>query len=80
MAQENLMSLRGNTNGYGYSNKKDLKTFCDVTWSNSDEGDHEERNESCLMAFGSQEVHLNPSYSNKDLNIHDLQNDNFKLL
>ena len=41
MAQENLLSLRGNTSGYGYSNKKDTKTFCDVTWSDSDEGDLE---------------------------------------
>ena len=77
LAQDNLRSLRGSTSGYGCSYEKDPKNFFEDTWSDSDEGDHEEGNESCYMAFGSQEVHLNPYHSNKALNINDLQNDNF---
>ncbi|GKD90357.1 RNA-directed DNA polymerase, eukaryota, partial [Tanacetum coccineum] len=41
--------------GYGYSYKKDLKIVNEDSWSDSDESAHEEMNESCLMAFGSQE-------------------------
>ncbi|GJT65968.1 hypothetical protein Tco_1017448 [Tanacetum coccineum] len=68
------------TSGYGYSYKKDPKIVNEDTWSDSDESAHKEINESCLMAFGSQEVYLNPSCSNKALNIDDLKNDNFELI
>ncbi|GJU02475.1 hypothetical protein Tco_1112813 [Tanacetum coccineum] len=80
MAQENLRSLWGNTSGYGYSYKKDPKIVNEYSWSDSDESAYEEINKSCLMAFGSQKVYLNPSGSNKALNIDDLHNNNFELI
>ncbi|GKE19614.1 hypothetical protein Tco_1427191, partial [Tanacetum coccineum] len=49
-------------------------------WSDSEDGDEPQNDETCLMAIGSQEVQPNPSISNNDLDIIDLQKENEKLL
>ncbi|GJT38189.1 hypothetical protein Tco_0938054 [Tanacetum coccineum] len=49
-------------------------------WSDSEGGDEPQNDETCLMAIDFQEVQPNPSISNNDLDIIDLQKENEKLL
>ncbi|GJX54372.1 hypothetical protein Tco_0282741 [Tanacetum coccineum] len=48
-------------------------------WSDSEDGDEPQNDETSLMAIGSQEVQPNPFISNNDLDIIDLQKKNEKL-
>ena len=80
MAQENLRSLGESTSGYGYSYENDSKTFGEITWSDSEDGDLPKKDATCHIEIESQEVHLKPFSSNKTLNANDLQNNNLKLI
>ncbi|GJS51782.1 hypothetical protein Tco_0625144 [Tanacetum coccineum] len=49
-------------------------------WSDSEDGDEPQNDATCLIEIGSQEVQPNPSISNNDLDIVDLQKENEELL
>ncbi|GKC19220.1 DUF4219 domain-containing protein [Tanacetum coccineum] len=55
---------------------KENKAFVGGAWSDSEDGDEQLNDATCLMAIDSQEVVFTPSSSNFDLNIIDLQKDN----
>ncbi|GKB00533.1 hypothetical protein Tco_0828526 [Tanacetum coccineum] len=77
MAQENRKSSGRYTSHHEHHHKEDPKITIEDSWNESNEDDHEE---ACLMAVGSQKVHLNLSCSNKALSIENLENDNFELI
>ncbi|GJX86822.1 hypothetical protein Tco_0337596 [Tanacetum coccineum] len=54
MTQENLQSLGECTSHNECHYKEDMKIVHEDSWSDSNEDDHEEANEVCLMAVGSQ--------------------------
>ncbi|GJR05720.1 hypothetical protein Tco_0528704 [Tanacetum coccineum] len=58
---------------------KENKAFVRGAWSDSEDGDEPQDDATCLMAIGSQEVQSNPSISNNDLDIIDLQKENEEL-
>ncbi|GJZ02267.1 hypothetical protein Tco_0520228 [Tanacetum coccineum] len=60
--------------------KPNNKAFVRVTWSNSEDGDEPRNDATCIMAIDSQEVQPNPSISNNDSNIINLQKENQELL
>ncbi|GJV89757.1 hypothetical protein Tco_1533695 [Tanacetum coccineum] len=49
------------TSNHEHHHKEDLKITLEDSWSDSNEDDHEEANEACLMAVGSQKAHRNHS-------------------
>nr|GFB12703.1 hypothetical protein [Tanacetum cinerariifolium] len=53
---------------------KENKAFIGGAWSDSEDGNKPQNDATCLMPIGSQEVQPNPSISNNDLDIVDLQN------
>ncbi|GJZ42234.1 zf-CCHC domain-containing protein [Tanacetum coccineum] len=59
---------------------KDKKAFIRGAWSDSEDGDEQLNDATCLMVIDSQEVVSKPSSSNIDLNIIDLQKENEELL
>ncbi|GJS80264.1 retrovirus-related pol polyprotein from transposon TNT 1-94 [Tanacetum coccineum] len=59
---------------------KENKAFIRGAWSDSEDGDGQLNDATCLMAIDSQEVVSKPSSSNIDLNIIDLQKENEELL
>ncbi|GKA90998.1 zf-CCHC domain-containing protein [Tanacetum coccineum] len=61
-------------------NPKENKAFVGGSWSDSEDGDEQLNDETCLMAIDSQEVVSKPSSSNYDLNYINLQKENEKLL
>nr|GEW34249.1 hypothetical protein [Tanacetum cinerariifolium] len=63
MAQENLQSLRECTSYHESPYKKDPKIAHEDSWSDSNEDDHEEVNELCLMAVGYQKNQMALSIS-----------------
>ncbi|GJZ55882.1 hypothetical protein Tco_0611075 [Tanacetum coccineum] len=73
--------------GRGYENNfrnkggenQDKKKFATIA-GDSEDGDEPQNNATCLMEIGSQEVQPNPSISNNDLDIVDLQKENGELL
>ncbi|GKB55035.1 UBN2 domain-containing protein [Tanacetum coccineum] len=60
--------------------QKENKAFIEGAWSDSEDGDEQPNDTTCLMAIDSQEVVSKPSSSNIDLNIIDLQKENEELL
>ncbi|GJZ33795.1 putative reverse transcriptase domain-containing protein [Tanacetum coccineum] len=75
-------SSRGKHNCYGCGRKNHFVDDCPKvnmkkalvggTWSDSEDGDQMEKDATCLMAIGSQNVNLNPSQF--DNNVNELQN------
>ncbi|GKB87831.1 retrovirus-related pol polyprotein from transposon TNT 1-94 [Tanacetum coccineum] len=61
-------------------NPKENKDFVGGAWSDSEDGNEPQNDATCLMENGSQEVQPNPSISNNDLDIVDLQKENEELL
>ncbi|GJY01322.1 zf-CCHC domain-containing protein [Tanacetum coccineum] len=59
---------------------KENKVLIGGAWSDSEDGDEQPNDATCLMAINSQEVVSKPSSFNNDLNIIDLQNENEELL
>ncbi|GJZ88536.1 hypothetical protein Tco_0660318 [Tanacetum coccineum] len=59
---------------------KENKAFVGGAWSDSEDGDKQLNDATCLMAIDSQEVVSKPSSSNIDLNIIKLQKENEELL
>ncbi|GJT04107.1 zf-CCHC domain-containing protein, partial [Tanacetum coccineum] len=59
---------------------KENKAFLGGAWSDSEDGDEQPNDATCLMAIDSQEVASKLSSSNIDLNIIDLQKKNEELL
>ncbi|GJZ24582.1 hypothetical protein Tco_0562041 [Tanacetum coccineum] len=59
---------------------KENKAFIGGAWYDSEDGDEQLNDATCLMAIDSQEVVSKPSSSNIDLNIIDLQKENEELL
>ncbi|GKE94144.1 hypothetical protein Tco_1578999, partial [Tanacetum coccineum] len=59
---------------------KENKAFIGGAWSDSEDGDGQLNDETCLIAIDSQEVVSKPSSSNIDLNIIHLQKENEELL
>ncbi|GKB53158.1 zf-CCHC domain-containing protein [Tanacetum coccineum] len=59
---------------------KENKAFVGGSWSDSEDGDEQLNDETCLMAVDSQEVVSKPSSFNYDLNYIDLQKENEELL
>ncbi|GKA13402.1 retrovirus-related pol polyprotein from transposon TNT 1-94 [Tanacetum coccineum] len=59
---------------------KENKDFIGGAWSDSEDGDEQPNDATCLMDIDSQEVVSKPSSSNNDLNIIDLQKENEELL
>nr|GEV49670.1 putative reverse transcriptase domain-containing protein [Tanacetum cinerariifolium] len=60
--------------------KPNNKEFVGVMWSDSEDDDEPRNDATCLMAIDSQEVQPNPSISNNDSNIVNLQKENEELL
>ncbi|GJR55554.1 hypothetical protein Tco_1406075 [Tanacetum coccineum] len=56
------------------------KAFMGGAWSDSEDGDEQPNDATCLMAIDSQEVVSKPSSSNYDMNYIDLQKENEELL
>nr|GEW53105.1 UBN2 domain-containing protein [Tanacetum cinerariifolium] len=56
--------------------KPNNKAIIRATWSDSEEGDEPRNDATCLMKIDSQEVQPNPSISNNDSNIINLQKEN----
>ncbi|GJU44345.1 hypothetical protein Tco_1201611 [Tanacetum coccineum] len=56
MAQENHKSSGRYTSHHEYHHKEDPKITLEDSWADSNEDDHEEANETCLMAVGSQKT------------------------
>ncbi|GJZ73127.1 hypothetical protein Tco_0637273 [Tanacetum coccineum] len=54
-SSRNLKSFGENTSDYEHHYEEDQKNVLEDLWSDSNESDHAKMNESCLMAFGSQE-------------------------
>ncbi|GJS98568.1 hypothetical protein Tco_0819738 [Tanacetum coccineum] len=54
MAQENRKSLGRHISHHEHHYKEDPKIVLEDSWSDSNEDDHKEANEACLMAVGSQ--------------------------
>nr|GEU55782.1 hypothetical protein [Tanacetum cinerariifolium] len=61
-------------------NPKENKAFVGRAWSDSEDEDEPQNDVTCLMEIGSQEVQPDPSISNNDLDIVDLQKENVELL
>ncbi|GJV24836.1 retrovirus-related pol polyprotein from transposon TNT 1-94 [Tanacetum coccineum] len=59
---------------------KENKAFIRGAWSDSEDGNEQPNDATCLMVIDSQEVVSKPSSSNIDLNIIDLQKENEELL
>ncbi|GJZ92738.1 hypothetical protein Tco_0664803 [Tanacetum coccineum] len=59
---------------------KENKDFIVRAWSDSEDGDEQLNDATCLMVIDSQEIVSKPSSSNIDLNIIDLQKENEELL
>ncbi|GJZ68231.1 hypothetical protein Tco_0631471, partial [Tanacetum coccineum] len=59
---------------------KENKDFIIRAWSDSEDGDEQLNDATCLMVIDSQEIVSKPSSSNIDLNIIDLQKENEELL
>ncbi|GJR50089.1 zf-CCHC domain-containing protein [Tanacetum coccineum] len=59
---------------------KENKAFIERAWSDSEDGDEQPNDTTCLMTIDSQEVVSKLSSSNIDLNIIDLQKENEELL
>ncbi|GJX58275.1 hypothetical protein Tco_0289665 [Tanacetum coccineum] len=59
---------------------KENKDFMGGAWSDSEDGDENQNDATCLMAIDSKEVVSKPSSSNINLNIIDLQKENEELL
>ncbi|GJZ89071.1 zf-CCHC domain-containing protein [Tanacetum coccineum] len=59
---------------------KENKAFVGGSWSDSEDGDEQPNDATCLMAIDSQEIVSKPSSSNYDLNYIDLQKENEELL
>ncbi|GJT31028.1 retrovirus-related pol polyprotein from transposon TNT 1-94 [Tanacetum coccineum] len=59
---------------------KENIAFIGGAWRDSEEGDEPQMDVTCLMVIDSQEVHPEPSISNNDLEIIDLQKENKELL
>ncbi|GJS24209.1 retrovirus-related pol polyprotein from transposon TNT 1-94 [Tanacetum coccineum] len=59
---------------------KENKAFMGGSWSDSEDGEEQPNDATCLMAIDSQEVVSKTSSSNNDLNIIDLQKDNEELI
>ncbi|GKC35026.1 hypothetical protein Tco_1047410 [Tanacetum coccineum] len=82
-------SLRRKRECYNFGNKNHLDDNCTkpnnkalvgVTWSDSEDDDETQNDATCLIAIDSQEVQPNPSTSNNDSNISNLQKENQELL
>ncbi|GKD18494.1 hypothetical protein Tco_1207652 [Tanacetum coccineum] len=82
-------SLRRKRECYNFGNKNHLddnytkpnnKALVGVTWSDSEDDDKTQNDETCLISIDSQEVQPNPSTSNNDSNISNLQKENQELL
>ncbi|GJY49008.1 kinase-like domain, phloem protein 2-like protein [Tanacetum coccineum] len=61
-------------------NPKENKAFMGGAWSDSEDGDEQPNDATCLMAIDSQEVVSKPSSSNINLNYIDIQKENEELL
>ncbi|GKC21297.1 retrotransposon protein [Tanacetum coccineum] len=59
---------------------KENKVFVKGTWSDSKDGNEPQKGTTCLMAIDSQEVHPNTSTSNNNVDLHELQKENEKLV
>lgn len=63
----------------GCPNPRENKAFVRGAWSDSEDGDQHDREATCLMAIGTNEVSPNSRISNNNLDIHKLQKDNEEL-
>nr|GEV19927.1 hypothetical protein [Tanacetum cinerariifolium] len=61
-------------------NPTENKAIVRGAWNDSEDEDEPQNDTTCLMEIGSQEVQPNPSISNNDLDIVDLQKENGELL
>ncbi|GJY83537.1 retrovirus-related pol polyprotein from transposon TNT 1-94 [Tanacetum coccineum] len=61
-------------------NPKENKDFVGGAWSDIEDGNEPQNDATCLMEISSQEVQPNPSISNNDLDIVNLQKENEELL
>ncbi|GKB70315.1 hypothetical protein Tco_0931727 [Tanacetum coccineum] len=59
---------------------KENKIFVKGAWSDSKDGNEPQKGTTCLMAIDSQEVHPKPSTSNNNVDLHELQKENEKLV
>ncbi|GJS69450.1 retrovirus-related pol polyprotein from transposon TNT 1-94 [Tanacetum coccineum] len=61
-------------------NPKENKAFVGRAWSDSEDDDEPQNDATCLMAADSQEVQIEPSTSNNNIDLFELQNGNEELL